>query len=573
MILPLSEVKPGMEGYGLTVFEGTKVERFHVRVIGIVRKFLPRQDVILFRSDDPRLKHTGIIRGMSGSPVFVGGKLVGAVAYGFPYSKDPIGGITPIEAMMEVGEWPLKAGKEGGVAVREGTSGQDLLARFFGGERSRGGSETAPLGPRGATEGIQRMAIPLSMAGFHPRVVEEMRTALAPLGIEPMVGGGGGEVRSRGPATFEPGAPIGVALVRGDVSAVATGTVTHVEGNRVLAFGHPMVALGEWSAPVMTAEIHTVLPSIAASFKLSSPVAEAGALVMDRMAAIVADTSARAAMVPVETTVSVAGGVTRSARSEVVQHRILTPLFTAAVLMNAVQEASPDPWPAVVRIRSTVKIAGYDAITFDDKVFSFDGMSPRLIGFTGGFRALQELFLNPFEEVTFEKIRYDVEVTYGTNAAELLGISVDSLEVEPGQKVNLRLTLRRLHGQEFERVVDFTVPKEFAGQTMAVEVVPGNLAQRPLPLPENLRGMIENYRKPPFPSDTIVVVLRRPAEGLAYKGRLLPDLPPSAIDTFRQVTSIRRIEGFQAPIFVPHSTGGMVVVGKLGITLRVKALP
>jgi hypothetical protein len=572
--IPLAEIKPGMEGYGLTVFEGTKVERFHVRVVGILKKMLPRQDIILFRSDDPRLKHSGIVRGMSGSPVYLNGRLAGAVAYGWPFSKDPIGGITPIEYMMQVGDRPLRGRDKTPIAQGPETdNAKEMLARAFGlgpdGQPTGKGPKATPVPV--ATPGMQRVGIPLNLTGFHPRAVEELAKAFAPYGLEPMQASGGGE-EGTGPAKFENGGAIGVALVRGDMSAVGTGTVTYVEGNKVLAFGHPMFGVGEWYLPVMTARIHTFMPSVASSFKMSSPLVEAGTLVMDRQAAIVADTSQRVDMIPIEVLINAGGQAPRTFKAEVARHKFLTPMLAGAVVMSAGMEAAPDMATAVVTVQSTVKIKGYDTLTFTDRLFTIDGMSPRVLAYSGAFRAMHEILFNPFEKVTIEKMTFKADIAYGPDAAEMISLRVDSLEVDPGQKVNLHVTMRQYQGAEYGQTVQFEVPKEYAGQNLYVELVPGNFARPPIAMPENLRGIIENLRKVPYPSDTFVITLMKPSDGVSYRGRIMPELPPSAIDTMRQTTSLRRVDSFRAVTHIVRPAG-RVIVGRQSITFKVKELP
>jgi hypothetical protein len=575
-IIPVSEIKPGMEGYGLTVFEGMKVEKFHVRIIGVLKKMLPKQDIVLFRSDDPRLKHTGIVRGMSGSPIYLNGRLAGAVAYGWQFTKDPIGGMTPIEYMMEIGDRPLRGRDKTPIAQADSDTetSRQMLAQAFGlGPDGRPtGVTPKPLpAPSPSSTGLQRVSIPVNLTGFHPRAVEELRKAFAPYGLEPMQAGGGGE-EGTGPAKFENGGSIGVALVRGDLSAVGTGTVTYVEGNKVLAFGHPMFGVGEWYIPVMTAKVHTFMPSLASSWKMSSPLVEAGTLVMDRQAAIVADTSQRVDMIPIEVVINAGAQPQRIFKAEVARHKFLTPMLAATVVMSAGMEAAPDLSTAVVTVESMLKIKGHDALQFHDRLFTIDGMSPRILAFSGAFRAMHEILFNPFEKVALEKMSFRVNIAYGPDAAEMISLRVDSLEVDPGQKVNLYVTMRQYLGGEYVVTVPFEVPKEYAGQTLWVELVPGNFARPPVPMPETLRGIMDNLRKLPYPSDSFVISLMKPSDGVSYRGRLMPELPPSAIDTLRQTTSLRRVDSFRAVTHIVRPAG-RVIVGRQSITFKVKDLP
>jgi hypothetical protein len=570
-IIPVSEIKPGMEGYGLTVFEGTKPDKFHVRVIGVLHNMLPKQDVVLFTSDDPRLKHTGIVAGMSGSPVYFNGRLAGAVSYGWAYSKDPVGGFTPIEYMLEVGDRPLRGPARTAIASADSDASRQLLAQTMGitPEGRPAAPEQAAAAP--APAGMQRVAMPLSLSGFAPRAIEELRKTFAPFGLEPVqAGGAGGE--GNGPSRFQPGAAIAVTLIRGDMSAVSTGTVTYVEGNKVLAFGHPMFQAGEIYLPVSTVRVFTHLASSYRSMKMGAPITEAGSLVMDRQAAIAADTTLRTGMIPMDVTI---GGPTlnqRTLRAEIAKHKFLTPMLASAVVMSAAQESAPDITHAIVTVHSTVKVKGFEPLTFHDRVFTQDGLSPRVLAFSSGFRALNEILFNPFEPAHIEKMSFRVEISYRPDVAEMVGLRVDSLEVEPGQKVNLYVTMRPFNGADYVETIPFEVPKEYAGQSLSVELTPGPYARPPVAAPENLKGIIENLRKPPYPGDSFVISIMKPSDGLSYRGRLMPELPASEIDTLRQATSLRRVDNYRAAMQIVRPAG-RVVVGRQGITFKVKELP
>jgi hypothetical protein len=263
--MPLADVRPGMVGQALTVFQGTKPEPFKVRVVSVMRNFLPKQDVILIRAEDPRVEFSGIVAGMSGSPVYIDGKLVGAIAYAWSFAKEPLGGVTPIESMLAERRRPRRAEKETYVERLRGSSGTpDALARGLG---------LPPLGPT-TTLGephLLRASVPLSVSGFTARTVAELTDELRPTGLVPLQAGGGRRPGPPAAGHVEPGSAIGVELVRGDMSMVATGTVTYVNGSDILAFGHPLFGIGEVYLPLVDAEIHAFLPSLSQSFKMSSP--------------------------------------------------------------------------------------------------------------------------------------------------------------------------------------------------------------------------------------------------------------------------------------------------------------
>src|SRR6185312_4875340 len=323
-IMPLSEIRAGMKGYGLTVFQGLKPERFDIRVISVLHNFLPKQDIILVQSDDPRLIHSGIVAGMSGSPIYIEGRLAGALSYGWHFAKDPIAGVTPIESMMadlkrplrgrlstpvaEAANEPRYQPRAGDGSRNDGTRGPDgrrslddvIASRHEVASRSPLLARLPlPALPEGAEPRLVRASVPLSLAGFGAAAFAELSHALEPFHVVPLQAGGAGRGNAAGPSRFEDGGSIAVELIRGDVSAAGTGTVTRVEGDKVLAFGHPMFNVGEIYLPIASAEIHTFMSALSSSFKMASPLKELGSLIQDRQSGIIGDTSQRADMIPV----------------------------------------------------------------------------------------------------------------------------------------------------------------------------------------------------------------------------------------------------------------------------------
>ncbi|HEX9103844.1 MAG TPA: SpoIVB peptidase S55 domain-containing protein, partial [Polyangia bacterium] len=380
-IMPISEIRAGMKGYGLTVFQGLKPERFDIRVISVLHNFLPKQDIILVQSDDPRLIHSGIVAGMSGSPIYIEGRLAGALSYGWHFAKDPIAGVTPIETMMAELKRPLRGRLATPVAEAanerrtDGRRGLDADGRRSLDDVIASRRETndrlaarAPLLarlplpplPEGGEPRLVRASVPLSLAGFGAAAFAELTHALEPFHVVPLQGGGGaGRPNAAGPTRFEDGGSIAVELIRGDVSAAGTGTVTRVEGDKVLAFGHPMFNVGEIYLPIASAEIHTFMSALSSSFKMASPLKEIGSLIQDRQSGIIGDTSQRADMIPVHVRV---GGPNRPVEDfhfEVVRHRFLTPMLASTVVANAAQNAASDVADATITVRSNLAVRGY----------------------------------------------------------------------------------------------------------------------------------------------------------------------------------------------------------------------
>ncbi len=587
-MIPLGEVRPGMKGYGLTVFEGTHPERFDVRVIGVLRNFLPKQDIILIQSDDPRLLHSGIVAGMSGSPIYIEGRLAGALAYGWHFAKDPIAGVTPIETMLAELKRPLRGrlqtpSAEASLDRRHRSPAQaqagqpsvdDLIAQRAN-ERARRDSNSLlaglPLPPR-LTEGdsprLVRASVPLSLAGFGSAAFTELERAFEPFHMTPLAAGGTGAANNKGPSQFEAGGSIAVELVRGDVSAVGTGTVTHVSGSKVLAFGHPMFNLGEIYLPIATAEIHAFMSALSSSFKLASPLKEIGSLLQDRQSGIIGDTGEKAEMIPVTVTVGGPGRTDHTFHTEVVRHRFLTPMLAATVIANAAQTAASDVADATIIVRSRLDVRGYKTLELTDNVFSPDGVSPRTLASSTGLKAIGDILFNPFQPANLDRIDVQVDVDYKANVAEIVGVSLNSDELDPGSRPSLYVTLRPYAGQEYVKAIPLEVPRSLAGQVVKVVVTAGNLSKPEVAPPETLGGLIDNLRKS-FPARSIVVSLETADEGVTLRGNVIPDLPGSVIDTLRPGASSRRGDTFKRASRMVEPID-CIVQGKQEITVRVR---
>ncbi len=314
-IMPVKDVRPGMTGEGLTVFRGTKPEPFKFRVVSVLRNFLPKQDIILIRVEDERVEKSGVAAGMSGSPVYIDGKVIGAVAYAWSFSKEPLAGVTPIEAMLAEKSRPRR--RDGDVYA-DGGRARAPGAAFAAEAAATGGFGDARLEP---------VAVPLAVSGLSAEALSTVASDLQQLGLVPLRAGGGGPSLRPEKGHVEPGSAVGVELIRGDMSAVGTGTVTYVDGNHVFAFGHPMLGTGEVELPLVESEVHTFMPSLATSFKMASPLAEVGTLVQDRQSCIVGDLSRRTKMMPVQVTVRVPDSEPRPFRAEIARDKRLTPLL------------------------------------------------------------------------------------------------------------------------------------------------------------------------------------------------------------------------------------------------------
>ena len=556
-----------MTGYGLTVFSGQKPERFPIRVVGVLPKHTSLMDIILVESDDPRLKHAGIVAGMSGSPIYIDGKLVGALSLGWAFAKDALGGVTPIEYMAADLSRPLRGRDYNHLASQTSVAERPLspIAELHKRLPTALGSLSTGTGA------LQPVAVPLLVSGLSEPTMAVLRDAMSPYGIQVAPGGGTGSVPvASAPRTFEPGGAIAVELVRGDVSMQSIGTVTAIDGNRVLAFGHPMLNAGETYFPVATAEITAFMPSLVSSFKFGHSLVPVGALIQDRSAGIIADTSLRAQTIPVTFAISPLGQPSRTLRTELISHKLLTPVLVGVVAVQAVNVIASDVAEVAVRVDSTLQVTGHPPLSQTDYLFSTDGYSGKMLSNSMGVRQLQEILSNPFGPVHIEKLDLKVELLFKSQVADLVSFALPSDELEPGTTVPIRVAIRPFGQPLSFLTIPVEVSRSLAGQTVKIEVQAGSQVKPELAPPDNLTDFIDNLRKG-FSAKSLVVTMTTGDEGVNLRGKIVPSLPASVLATLRPGANSRRGE-VQKRIYRTPQDVDWVMQGKQELTVQIKEL-
>lgn len=564
-IIPLEEVKPGMKGYGLTVFSGIEPERFGVEVISVVPDFLLRQSIILIRCNHPVTDRAGVIGGMSGSPIYLDGRLAGALAYGWRFSTEPVAGVTPIANMRAVLDRKQRQpqGAPGGKVARLGT-----LFPSGGGLTAHPGVEFFERFARPEAEELVPARTPLMVGGFVDSARGMLGEILALFGIEPVAGGGAsGKSDGPRPAGLVPGGSIGVQLIRGDMNATAIGTVTDVAGKSVLAFGHPMFNMGEGYLPVTTARIHAVIASLMRSNKMGSPLDVAGSLIQDRNACIVADTERRAAMIPVDIRVRDARSRREDTYSmEVASQRYLTPQFIKAALVNVIFDAASDLEDVTAEMTGVIRVRGRPPVTLHDSGLSRTG----LVSLTGYFRpvaVVDAVLNNPFEDAAIESVRFDIDLRYGLDVARIVGAYLTAEKPLPGDVVSLHVLLKRYDEADDIVSIPIEIPWNAAGQKIQVEVAGGDFITPPIPAPQSLDDILTNVGRL-YPPKSIVVGVNVAGEGVSLRGRLLERLPPSTVDALSPAAGTDQVYAYRTALRRVQPTG-YLVQGKETISVTV----
>lgn len=483
--IDFSAIKPGQQGHGLSVFSGTVPVRFDVKAIAVLANSLPGQDLLLVRCAGQDLEKTGIIAGMSGSPIYFDGKLAGALAYAWTFGKEPIAGVTPIRAMLE-----------------------ELKRK--------------PSVPR-SPPGLERLASPLLVSGFTPALMKALERRLGKLGLVPVMGAGSRPAGDQQPAIPVPGGAIGVELMRGDYNASAVGTITHVDGDRVLAFGHPLFGLGAMALPATGADVHVVFSSSYLSFKFASPLGSLGSLVEDRQSCIVVRKGAQPKMVPVRLRVR-NSLTTREQRFaiEVVDHAKLTASMVLDAAANALDaaEASGDDLTADVRI--TARLRDGRELAIADRFHNGRGGPFNL----ESFAPFLELPDNVFEPALLSSVDAELELTPGRATAEILDAYPSVREARAGERFEVHVLVKP-YGQPPRKLsVALEMPAEVAGDTLELDIDGGSGLKPDAASPEDLEGLLRRARAR-FRASDLVVSLDDGGRALDRRGFYIDRVPGS----------------------------------------------
>jgi hypothetical protein len=554
-ILPVNQVKRGMKGYGLTVFEGTRPEKFDVEVIDVLENFRPRQALILVKTFHPRLEVAKVVAGMSGSPIYLEGKMAGAYAYGWTFGVEPVAGVTPIANMIDDLDRPLPKLIHGWRLAGSGAppaAGKQASAAAVGGHRYAGAiddydvqSHAAQVaevrrahGP-GTGSPLRPVSTPLLIGGMSAGAIDVARELVGPLGLEPLqAGGGGSRVDPDAPTRYVDGGAVGIQLIRGDMSAMGLGTVTRVEGDKLVAFGHPMMEAGVTALPAAVGRVLWFLASEARSFKIGVPVRPVGALVNDRMASIVLSHGAEAPIIPVRMKIhGVPGAPHTDWNFEVAHEKFMSPSFLSVALGNALQAAAADRQDVTWNARSRLKIRGHKEIAIEDFGVAVGGtpdsrdfMQSNLV------RAVGSVLNNPWEAAFVERVDMEVELRYAREVYRLRGVEVLDKEIHAGRTARLRLTLVPFAGPVVTRVLKVPIPRHLAGQTVTLTVRPGYNVRRDHPDSENLTDLVSSFVNPVYPPRSVVVSYAQGA-GVAFRGHVAQHLPPGAVDALQSTSA------------------------------------
>ena len=481
-IMPANEIKKGMKGYGLTVFEGTKIERFEAEILGVMYNTGAKTDLIIARLSGGPLAETGVIGGMSGSPVYIDGRLIGAIGYGWSFTKVPIALITPITEMLDTFSFEGRGAPEQPFKMEKATNSEMNGILFSEGGGRAGSLSTRSADPRAThaaaqeaalpdqANAIRRIETPLVISGIHPEVFPRISKSLEKYGFSPIQGGGAGAAieAEQLNVKLEPGAAVGVQMVGGDISITSIGTVTWVgkgkDANAVLAFGHPMMMRGDASFPMTTAWIHTVLPNYNRSNKMGAPIAVVGAIQQDRNAAIGGRTGVHADTIPIALSFTM-GERARNYRFTIIRDRLLFPELFASTVQSVLLENSAQHGVVTygmeyaLTLRDT-KSGRRETIRLKDRYATYMSSNAWQVSFISVLTPIIEAVFSRRVNAAIDDIAITIKALPAISIMEITGLSADRKKARPGDTVNLTVELTPWQGQPFTEKVRVKIPED-----------------------------------------------------------------------------------------------------------------
>ena len=568
-IMPVAEVSPGMKGYGLTALRGVQPERFDVEVLGVLRGAFAKGDIILIRMSSPAVDQTGVIAGMSGSPVYIDGKLLGAVAYGWRFCKVPLAGVTPAQEMMQVWRIDGKASAQDQAAAKAAAL-EALRARSRDLSRLLTSGALTPELRAQARRAMARMATPASfgsavqtdeMMAFPPAVrdllPEGVGPAIQPLPIPlsirgarssgssliPLLDSAGfmaveAAGRAQDPAVadvkLEAGMPVGPALVTGDMDISGMGTLTWTDGRRAAAFGHAMFGSGETNLPLAVGDVQAVVPSLYNSFKLTNAGKVIGRITQDRSSAILGHIGQEAATFPCK--VRVSGAVNEEFNFRIAGYWDVAPML--ADMTIAESSARWEGEGARYTLNATARIAlrGHkEPLVLQNVYASYGVLSP---GFDLVVMPMETLLLNPYREVEIESLTYELEVRPGFQVALIESAWADRTKATPGSEVSIYVRLLPYRGDQVVQRLKFRMPDTAKPDTrvtiLLCDATINRMVKQSLDPglfgPRTLEGILAALREDMDSNKLLIMRASVVEQGVRYDGGAMPALPPSVLN-------------------------------------------
>jgi hypothetical protein len=588
---PLAEVKRGMKGVAYTVFEGVNPEPMQVEILGILKDALgPGQDMILARLHGDKPEYTGVVAGMSGSPVYIDGRLVGALSYRIgQFSKEPIAGITPIESMLQVRDGNAGSAS-GGMQRAEVQRTNAGVLRSAQDDNNFSNSvdsfsQSAGSFSRREQPEIRAMETPLVFGGFSPETVERFGDRFRAMGLTPVAGLGGADPTAVQPEPLVPGSAVSAVLVRGDLSMAGTCTVTYVDPKRLLACGHPITQYGPVDMPMTKAEVLASLASPLNAFKIINTTETVGAFTEDRASAIMGRFGVEARMIPVavevvppmgaDKTAGVAAGVAKTLHFEVLDNRQLTPSTMLVSVYQSLQTNNTVAEEMSYRLTGEIAVKGLPPVRMQ-------GMMAQTELFPGTINAallvndrFSKVYGNALEQPVVTGVRLKVEAIPARMTAVLESARLSRIDAHAGDEIEVEATLHPYQAEARIVRVKVKLPAELSPGTMRVVVSDGATldrlttrtgAQQQVGLADMVAAMNRMHA-----NDRVYVTLLDHATQAVLEGEALPGVPLSMANVLEPLKDAQKMQlTGESVVEAGSAEAGYAVSGSQVLNLVVK---
>jgi len=519
-IMEVESIKPGMRGYGKTVFSGTKIKRFNVEILGVLKNYDAKSDMILVQLTGPVVEKTGIISGMSGSPVYINGKIIGALSYAWAFAKDPVAGVTPIREMLNI------LNKDPQLSSN-GANHKNSSAIIKASSKTNTYNNT-----------LKPIRTPLMVSGFDKNVFSIMGDKLDSWGMTPfqsgvMGSGISGNIEIEETDLLVPGAAVAAQLVQGDLNAAAIGTVTYRNGNNILAFGHPFMQMGDIDFAMSEAYVHTTLASRSLSAKMASPIRTVGKICQDRKAGIAGKIGEYAKMIPCSAEIT--GETPILYNFKIVHNDLLTANLCQMAFLSSLLSTEKQLGEVCMELAIKIYIEGRDEPVKLENVYYDPGSGALPIAQIT--QPINELLNNRFKRVQIEKIDFKARLIDEPKIAFVESLHVDKNDITPGATVNVKAKLRAFDKNcVIEKEIDIQLPDDILPGSKIMITACSSIYSRLLNLerspekfkPANFKQLLNLIENRELNNEIFIRVLL-PRYGISYKGLQFPSLPPSIL--------------------------------------------
>ncbi|MFQ5639227.1 MAG: SpoIVB peptidase S55 domain-containing protein [bacterium] len=582
----MSQIQTGMRGFGKTVFTGMEIEEFQFEVLDIMPNFRAKRDLILVRLLGEKVEHTGVVAGMSGSPMYIDGKLIGALAFSFGlFSKEPIAGVTPIEQMREILDRERVRSQE--LAIRQGFN-HNYLEVAVGAQKFDWDVFIPPhfetlRSNRSVTTQFYPLETPLLFSGFQGASLALSERMFGGLGFKVIHSGGSFSTSlPMSDAPLEPGAAFSVVIVDGDIGLQATGTVTYRDGDHVFGFGHPFLNFGAVTLPMAKTKILTTLSSFMSSFKMSALTEIVGTLHQDRSTGVMGVSGEEAHMIPFHLTFRSHFQDESEFNFRIAEDRSLhslTPLVFTIVLNSAIESARLSRGNQTLKLDGEIKLEGHDPIHLQNyyagSAMSFTSDASLASGEIAA--TVGAILSNNFEIPKIERVDLNFEVRHKSFIGQVLSIEVSKTTVSPGDEIRIAVQIKEFQGQKHIVRHTLTIPDEIEARRIALYVGSGSLLTqlevrtspqkyRPKKF-KQLVELLEKRRKNNF----LFFQIKRRDKGVLVQGEALPGLPPSILTIMNSQKSTGNVIALRYRVLKEESVPvDYAISGGRTIWLRVK---